>query len=130
MARRPPVGSAPPVGAEPSLSLAVRPGRLRAHAEAQWELRLTNDGPTPVFLAFRTSQRGDVALEQDGVERWRWSDGQMFLQVLGERELAPGETWSFSLDGVLDVEPGSYEAVAGVSAEPAVRPARMPVVVE
>ena len=52
-----------------------------------------------MVLAFRTSQRGDVALEQDGVERWRWSDGQMVLQVLGERELALGEVWSFALEG-------------------------------
>jgi intracellular proteinase inhibitor BsuPI len=94
------------------------------------ELRLANEGAEPVILQFRTSQRGDVALEQDGVERWRWSDGQMFLQVLGERELVPGEMWLLELEGVLDVEPGEYEAVATVSSEPAPPPARQRVVVE
>jgi hypothetical protein len=102
---------------------------LQAGTEARWELRLANDGPEPVVLGFRTSQLGDVALEQDGVERWRWSDGRLFLQVLGERELAPGERWSFSLEGDLDVEPGAYDAVASVSADPAPPPARRPVVV-
>jgi hypothetical protein len=112
-----------------SLVLQDPAGPLQAGAEARWELRLTNQGPEPVVLAFRTSQRGDVALGQDGVERWRWSDGQMFLQVLGERELAPGEVWSFTLEGALDAAPGRYEAVATVSSEPAPPPARQAVVV-
>jgi hypothetical protein len=111
------------------LSLAVQTP-LRAGASARWELRLENDGVAPVLLRFRTSQRGDVALEQDGVERWRWSDGMMFLQVLGERELAPGEVWLVELEGVVDVEPGEYEAVATVASEPALPPRRLHVVVE
>ena len=110
------------------LSLALSP--LRAGDVARWELRLTNEGPEPVALAFRTSQQGDVALEQGGVECWRWSDGHMFLQVLGERELAPGEVWTFALEGELGVEPGEYDAVATVSSEPAASPARQRVVVE
>ena len=81
-------------------------------------------------MTFSTSQLGDVAFEQGGVEYWRWSDGQMFLQVLSERELAPGETWSFSLQGILEVQPGEYEAVATVGSSLAPSQARTHVVVE
>jgi hypothetical protein len=69
-------------------------------------------------------------LERDGSERWRWSDGKFFAQVLSERELAPGEAWSFTLEGGPSVEPGSYDAVATVRAQPAPSPARATVLVE
>jgi hypothetical protein len=103
---------------------------LRAGAMAQFELRLTNEDAEPVMLEFRTSQRGDVALLQGKLERWRWSDEMMFLQVLGARELGPGEVWSLPLVRLLDVPPGTYEAVATVSSEPAPPSARLQVVVE
>jgi hypothetical protein len=32
--------------------------------------------------------------------------------------VAPGETWRFTLDGELDVPPGSYDLVATVTARP------------
>ena len=54
----------------------------------------------------------------------------MFLQVLSERELAPGETWSFSLQGILEVQPGEYEAVASVGSSLAPSQARTHFVVE
>ena len=111
------------------LSLAF-PGPLRSGALAQFELRLANEAPEPVMLRFRDSQRGDVVLLQGGMERWRWSDDMMFLQVLGERELGAGELWSLELTRVLDVPPGAYEVVATVSSKPAPPPARLPVVVE
>ncbi|HET6642053.1 MAG TPA: BsuPI-related putative proteinase inhibitor [Gaiellaceae bacterium] len=113
-----------------SVSLEVRPHPLRSGGEAEWEFRLRNDGLDPVGLTFPTAQLGDVALEQDGSERWRWSDGKLFLQVLTERELAVGEAWSFTLEGGPSVEPGRYEAVATVRAEPAPSRARTTVLVE
>lgn len=113
-----------------SVSLEVRPHPLRSGAEAEWEIRLRNDGEDPVRLTFPTSQVGDVVLEQGGSERWRWSDGKFFAQALSERELAPGEAWSFTLEGGPSVEPGSYEAVATVRAQPAPSPARITVLVE
>jgi hypothetical protein len=113
-----------------SVSLELRPHPLRSDGEADWEIRLRNDGLDPVRLTFPTSQLGDVALEQDDSERWRWSDGKLFLQVITERELAAGEAWSFTLEGGPSVEPGRYEAVATVRAEPAPSPARITVLVE
>jgi hypothetical protein len=113
-----------------SVSLEVRPHPLRSGGEAEWEIGLRNDSPDPVNLTFPTAQLGDVALEQDGSERWRWSDGKLFLQVLTEHELAAGEAWSFTLEGAPPVEPGSYEAVATVRAEPAPSPARTTVLVD
>ena len=113
-----------------SVSLDVRPERPQAGAQVRWEIRLANDGPERVGLTFATAQLGDVVLLQEGSERWRWSEGRMFAQVISERELAPGEAWSFSLEGALDVEPGSYDAVASVRSDPAAPPARRPVVVD
>ena len=105
-----------------SLSLEVRP--------AEWELRVRNEGNEPVRLTFPTAQFGDVVLGQDGIERWRWSAGKLFAQVISERELAPAEVWSFSLAGVPDVEPGQYEATASVRARPAPPPVRKTVDIE
>ncbi len=105
-----------------SLSLEVRP--------TGWELRVQNDGLEPVRLTFPTAQLGDVVLRQDGVERWRWSNGKLFAQVISERELAPAEEWSFSLQGGPEVEPGRYEALASVCARPAPPPVRQTVDIE
>lgn len=105
-----------------TLSLEVRP--------AGWEFRLRNNGLEPVRLTFPTAQLGEVVLRQDGIERWRWSGGKLFAQVISERELAPGDAWSFSLEGVPEVEPGRYEATASVCARPAPLPVRQTVEVE
>jgi hypothetical protein len=58
-------------------------------------------------------------LKAGGVERHRWSRDKMFIAMISERELGPGETWSFELDDVLDVEPGRYSLVALVTGSPA-----------
>jgi hypothetical protein len=113
-----------------TLSLEVRHVPLRSATAAEWELRIRNDGGAPVTLTFPTAQLGDVVLRQDGIERWRWSAGKLFAQVISERELAPGEAWSFSLEAGPEVEPGRYEATASVCARPAPPPVRTTVEVE
>lgn len=67
---------------------------------------------------FPSGQQGDVVLESDGVELYRWSRDKAFVLMISERELDAGETWSFSLEDVLDVEPGRYSLVASVTASP------------
>ena len=115
-----------------SLALSLRPQApsLRAGAEVRWELRVTSHASREVTLTFHTAQRGDVALERGGVNCYRWSEGMMFAQALGEQRLAPGETRTFELEGRLDVEPGEYEAIGTLVCRPAPPLARMRVVVE
>lgn len=59
-------------------------------------LAVTNPGPAPVTLTAPTSQLYDFIVLKDGVEVWRWSAGRMFLTVLTELTIAPGETRAFS----------------------------------
>jgi hypothetical protein len=69
-------------------------------------------------LVFPSGQQGEITLHAGGVERYRWSRGLVFVQMLSERSLEPGEAWSFSLEGELDVEPGRYSLLATVTATP------------
>jgi hypothetical protein len=113
-----------------AVSVEVSPLPLRRGAEARWSIRVMNEGTEPVTLGFATAQRGDVTLERDGVEHWRWSEGAVFAQMMSERDLAPGESWSFPLTGVVTVDPGRYEAIVSVASHPMPPPARIPVEVE
>lgn len=115
-----------------TLTVSLHPpaGSLRAGGGVRWELRVTNQAGHGVILTFPTAQLGDVALEREGAERYRWSEGRMFAQVIGERSLGPGERWTFALEGSLEIEPGHYEAIGTVACQPQPPPARTPVVVE
>ena len=54
-------------------------------------LHVINRGTEPVTLHFLSAQRYDVAVKNlEGQEIWRWSNGQMFAQVMGEETLQPG----------------------------------------
>ena len=80
-------------------------------------------------MTFPSTQGGDVTLERDGVEHYRWSQGLVFAQMIEERQLAPGEAWTCVLEGALDVEPGQYEAAGTAACSPAPPAARASVVV-
>lgn len=87
-------------------------------AEVAFSFAVTNVGDDPAELTFPTAQTHDVAVRAEGEEVWRWSDGQMFAQMLGSETLAPGESASF--EAVWDdPAPGSYEAVAELVANDA-----------
>jgi hypothetical protein len=114
-----------------ALALSLRPpASLRAGADARWELHVTNRSTHPVTLTFPTAQPGDVSLEREGTERFRWSEGRAFAQVIEERSLAPGEGWTCALEGPLEVDPGRYEAVGTVACRPSPPAVRAAVVVE
>ncbi len=54
-------------------------------------IHVINRGSEPVTLRFLSAQRYDVAVKSlEGREIWRWSDGQMFAQVMGEETLQTG----------------------------------------
>lgn len=107
---------------DPVTGLAVRldvsPLPPRSGEAVRWEISVANRGDGARALMFPSGQEGDVVLEADGVERYRWSRDKAFVLMITERELAAGEMWSFALDDVLDVEPGRYSLLAVVTATP------------
>lgn len=124
-------GCHPPSVEAASLTLSLRPqGDLRAGGEIRWELEVTNHSPHRTTLIFPTAQRGDVVLERHGTVYYRWSEGLLFAQVIGEQALGPGQTHTFALEGRLQVEPGGYEAIGTLACRPAPAPGRTRVVVE
>ena len=62
-------------------------------------------------LHFRTSQRYDFVVEtaESRREVWRWSQGKMFLQVLGEERLGPKKpSISYTAKITSGLDSGSY----------------------
>jgi len=94
-------------------------------------LRMTfqNTIQTPLRLNFPSSQRFDIVAEREGRRVWQWSQGRMFLMVLGFIDLGPGQ--SFAAEEVWDqkdnsghpVAPGRYTLIARLTArQPPVLP--------
>lgn len=76
---------------------------------------VTNAGDDAIELSFRDAQTHDIVVREDGNERWRWSDGRMFVQVLTSEELDPDE--SVEYEGTWSTpSSGSYAAVAELEA--------------
>ena len=107
---------------DPASGLVVRldvtPLRPRSEDPVLWAFSVANRGHVARTLMFPSGQQGEVVLESDGVERYRWSRDKAFVLMIGERVLDAGETWSFSLEDILEVEPGLYSIVASVTASP------------
>jgi hypothetical protein len=107
---------------DPASGLVVRldvtPLPLRSGGPVLWAFSVANRGHGARTLVFPSGQQGDVVLESDGVERYRWSRDKAFVLMITEQELDAGETLSFSLEDVLDVEPGRYSLIASVTASP------------
>ncbi|MFC7096325.1 BsuPI-related putative proteinase inhibitor [Halobaculum marinum] len=95
------------------------------------ELTLTveNAGSAAVDLSFSDGQRAEfVAVDADGAEVWRWSEGRAFAMMLGSETLAPGE--SVAYDGTWASTPaGEYEVTGSLAATDADASASMSVVV-
>ena len=75
-----------------------------------------NDGDGTETLSFRDAHSADFAVLDDDDERWRWSRGRMFAQVLQSAELAPGESATYEGEWQ-SPKSGSYTAVANLEAE-------------
>lgn len=80
-------------------------------------LKITNRGSDPVTLQFSTSQRYDfLVLDAADDTVWRWSADKMFMQVLGQEQLGPGESRDFREHVAVALPPGEYAAVGRVTA--------------
>ncbi|MFC6732258.1 MULTISPECIES: BsuPI-related putative proteinase inhibitor [unclassified Haladaptatus] len=73
-------------------------------------LTLRNTGEDTVSLTFRDSGKADFVVLDGDEERWRWSDGRMFAQVLTNQDIEPGDTVDIEAEWE-DPDPGEYEVV-------------------
>ena len=82
-------------------------------------LHVTNRGTEPATLHFLSAQRYDVAVKNlKGQEVWRWSNGQMFAQVMGEETLQPGRrAWTNRITVRERFSPGRYTVIGMIPAQ-------------
>lgn len=74
----------------PILALQIHGSKLSLGEPVRAALEVINRSPESVRLTFSTGQRFDLSLENaSGREVWRWSDGRLFIQALGEEVLKP-----------------------------------------
>jgi hypothetical protein len=114
-----------------SLQLSFSPEPLRAGQPVTWSLEVTNGAKAPVTLTFPSGQYGDVVLLRDGAEAYRWSSDKFFPQAVVKERLEAGGDKVFPLEEkALSVEPGDYDLVATLAAEPVPEPVRRRMSVE
>lgn len=80
-----------------------------------FELTVTNTGSSTAQLSFSNAMKADFAVLDDDTEVWRFSDGQLFAQMIQEETLDPGaaETYRGTWESPT---PGSYTAVGTLAA--------------
>jgi Intracellular proteinase inhibitor len=85
---------------------------LQADRQVRWVFRVTNRASAQRNLWFPSSQVANVSLGRRGEAHYCWSWGTGVLPVLTSHRLGPGETWTFVLSDVLEIEPGRYSLKA------------------
>ena len=120
------------IPAERDLTVSVLVGKrvFKLGEPIPIEIRVHYSGEKPLILKFSTAQRYDFQIEQEGGEiLWRWSEGRMFAQVLGQlvlgpdsqeihyqavmqRHLRPGR---YRVRGLLTTRSRSFSAVAEIT---------------
>jgi hypothetical protein len=90
-------------------------------------LKVCNVTSGTVSREFSSSQRYDFEVSKDDKLVWRWSDGQMFSQVIGSESWKPKEckSWSENWDASTSdggrAPAGDYVAVGILKAQPELR---------
>jgi intracellular proteinase inhibitor BsuPI len=83
------------------------------HKSIRFALDITNPTKKDVELTFPDGQTHDfVVLDSVGREVYRWGEGRMFTQSVQNRTIDGGETMHISENATIDLQPGSYVAVA------------------
>ncbi len=123
-------GTPSQAAAADDLELRVQLRETLETGRIRWALTVANRGERAVTLVYPTAQDGDLVLREDGEVAYRWSEGRVFAQQQRCQLIGAGQDYQFSLRGTdLDVDPGDYELVASLAAEPAPEPARIDVTV-
>jgi|GEM_PF-910925 len=81
-----------------------------------WAFDVTNTTNEQIALLFSDGQRMEVVLNKNGEEVYRWSSGKAFTQAIEQVNLAPGESWEYSANDELEVDPGRYDFEAWITA--------------
>ena len=93
---------------------------LVAGQQVWWAFDIENLSPdaggTALGLTFSSGQRAEVVLAQAGVEKYRWSTGRAFTQMIETVPIGAGQVWPLVLNDTLTVDPGDYDLAAFVSA--------------
>jgi len=80
------------------------------------ELTVFNRAAENLTFDFRNAQHYDFIIEDmEGTSVWRWSEGRMFAQVLGEETLGPGReevVYTETYAGLLP--PGGYKVTGAL----------------
>ncbi len=107
----------PPPAGGLTVTLALDKETYRPGETIQVTLQVANPTAEPVTLTFATSQRFDLAIEDErGQELWRWSRGRLFLQVLGEETIHPeGRPLTYDAEAPAPGEPGRYRLLGGLA---------------
>jgi hypothetical protein len=95
----------------PHLSLHTDRPTYPAGRPVQFRLTLSNPSSAPLTLHCLDAQRFDVTVfDPSGKQIWRWSEDQMFAQMVSEETIKPGEarTHTAVFSGALP--PGEYRA--------------------
>lgn len=102
---------------ELNVTLTLDRSSYPAGALLSMTLRVENPTSDPLTLDFSDGQRFDFVIrDAGGGERWRWSDGEFFIQVLGEEVVAPADSLVYEARMEEGLEPGSYTVVGVVTA--------------
>ena len=67
-------------------------------------------------LTFSSGQEAEVVLSQDGVEKYRWSEGLLFTEAIKTVTLGAGEVYPVNIYDTIDVPAGRYDLTATVTA--------------
>ena len=80
------------------------------------ELIVFNRTAESLTFDFRDTQHYDFIIEDaEGNSVWRWSEGRMFAQMLGEETLGPGrEEVVYTETYAGPLQPGGYEVIGAL----------------
>ena len=95
-----------PAALVPTLTVRIEGDSVR------FALQVSNATDSAVVLQFGTAQRYDFVVRTEGGEElWRWSEGQMFSQALGEERIEPGRSLEYHEVWAGPVTAGLYRGV-------------------
>ena len=78
-------------------------------------LDVTNQDDTVITFEFASGQRHDFEITSEaGKLLWRWSADKGFIQVLGEEQLAPGDTLTYQERFEGPLSSGTYAVVGAL----------------
>lgn len=112
----PPSPAVSVVAAGAALTLTLGSERVAPGDSIPIALHVVNGTAEPLVLEFTSGQRYDLWVAPAGGEPiWTWSADKLFMQMLSEETIAPGDTLEYRDIVPAPVEPGEYRVIAAVT---------------